>query len=113
MFVELVGRVDRKKMYSKSRVTIVVKQSDRNLYLGNRRTRKQVFFDEIERIVPWQYDVALFNRRAYVFTVKTYATSVRYLSSGYAAGPTEHRITDAIHHSQLCSGERRMHPLTL
>jgi len=56
-------------------------QTDRNLDLDNRRTRKRIFLDEMERIVPRQDDMALFNRHAYVFTVKTYATSVRHLSS--------------------------------
>ncbi|MGA4189162.1 IS5/IS1182 family transposase, partial [Ralstonia nicotianae] len=31
-----------------------MKQSDLGLDLSNRRTRKQVFLDEMERVVPWQ-----------------------------------------------------------
>jgi transposase, IS5 family len=36
-----------------------MKQSDLGLDLSNRRTRKQVFLDEIERVVPWQEFLAV------------------------------------------------------
>ncbi len=36
-----------------------MKQSDLGLDLSNRRTRKQVFLDEMERVVPWQAFLAL------------------------------------------------------
>ncbi|MCL1622584.1 IS5/IS1182 family transposase, partial [Ralstonia pseudosolanacearum CaRs-Mep] len=36
-----------------------MKQSDLGLDLSNRRTRKQVFLDEMERVVPWQELLAL------------------------------------------------------
>jgi IS5 family transposase len=36
-----------------------MKQSDLGLDLSNRRTRKQIFLDEMERVVPWQEFVAL------------------------------------------------------
>lgn len=36
-----------------------MKQSDLGLDLSNRRTRKQVFLDEMELVVPWQEFLAL------------------------------------------------------
>ncbi|MCL1622623.1 IS5/IS1182 family transposase, partial [Ralstonia pseudosolanacearum CaRs-Mep] len=36
-----------------------MKQTDLGLDLSNRRTRKQVFLDEMERVVPWQAFLAL------------------------------------------------------
>lgn len=36
-----------------------MKQTDLNLDLSNRRTRKRVFLDEMERVVPWKEFVAL------------------------------------------------------
>ncbi len=36
-----------------------MKQTDLNLDLPNRRTRKRVFPDEMERVVPWKEFMAL------------------------------------------------------
>jgi len=36
-----------------------MKQTDLNLDLTNRRTRKRVFLDEMERVVPWKEFMAL------------------------------------------------------
>jgi IS5 family transposase len=36
-----------------------MKQTDLNLDLSNRRTRKRMFLDEMERVVPWKEFVAL------------------------------------------------------
>jgi len=36
-----------------------LKQTDLNLDLTNRRTRKRVFLDEMEHVVPWNGFVAL------------------------------------------------------
>ncbi|MHA6897272.1 IS5 family transposase [Ralstonia pseudosolanacearum] len=41
-----------------------MKQSDLGLDLSNRRTRKQVFLDEMERVVPWQEFLALITPHA-------------------------------------------------
>ncbi|MHA6831634.1 IS5/IS1182 family transposase, partial [Ralstonia pseudosolanacearum] len=43
-----------------------MKQSDLGLDLSNRRTRKQVFLDEMERVVPWQEFLALITPHALV-----------------------------------------------
>jgi IS5 family transposase len=36
-----------------------MKQTYLNLDLGNRRTRKRMFLDEMERVVPWKEFAAL------------------------------------------------------
>nr|CUV26625.1 IS5 transposase and trans-activator; CP4-44 prophage [Ralstonia solanacearum]CUV37224.1 IS5 transposase and trans-activator; CP4-44 prophage [Ralstonia solanacearum]CUV42240.1 IS5 transposase and trans-activator; CP4-44 prophage [Ralstonia solanacearum]CUV61117.1 IS5 transposase and trans-activator; CP4-44 prophage [Ralstonia solanacearum] len=41
-----------------------MKQTDLNLDLTNRRTRKRVFLDEMERVVPWKEFVALITPHA-------------------------------------------------
>lgn len=43
-----------------------MKQSDLGLDLSTRRTRKQVFLDEMERVVPWQEFLALVTPHALV-----------------------------------------------
>ncbi|AKZ28231.1 hypothetical protein ACH51_17715 (plasmid) [Ralstonia solanacearum] len=41
-----------------------MKQTDLSLDLTNRRTRKRVFLDEMERVVPWKEFVALITPHA-------------------------------------------------
>jgi IS5 family transposase len=41
-----------------------MKQGELGLELSNRRTRKQVFLDEMGRVVPWQAFVALVRPHA-------------------------------------------------
>jgi hypothetical protein len=41
-----------------------MKQTDLNLDLSNRRTRKRVFLNEMERVVPWHEFVALIAAHA-------------------------------------------------